>query len=427
MVMTEQAQSAESAPEVSQNVVATRASRTWVVAIILAVIAAVVFFKSSKPNQEHFDYTFRIAGALLHGHVGLETRPPSWLNEMVPLEGHFYSVFPLGAVLTMIPVAILQRAGWIQNFPGHWIAAIIVACVVYFSLRLTEIRSQTFARRIAFALFPIFGTWAWCNLGFGGAWQLALGFALLGEIASLYFLLVRPCPFLSGIFLALAVGNRTELVLTVPFYLYFVWRDAAGNDAQNWAKVLRSLPKSCPALVWFLSVPIILGASTGAYNLARFHSIFDFGYAHIPNLMREPWYQRGLFSIHAIPWNMQKSLFEGFNDYPHFPFIRFYPFGCSIFLSSPFLFLLFREGGQFKTGIWFIIGAITFVLWCHGNPGGWQFSYRYAMVLLPWMLLLIMSNGPAKMSAIELSLFSVSVAINATATYQFLWTNLIHP
>ena len=148
--MTEEAQSAESAPEVSRNVVATRASRTWVVAIILAVIAAVVFFKSSKPNQEHFDYTFRIAGALLHGQVGLETRPPSWLNEMVPLEGHFYSVFPLGAVLTMIPVAILQRAGWIQNFPGHWIAAIIVACVVYFSLRLTEILSQTFARRIAF-------------------------------------------------------------------------------------------------------------------------------------------------------------------------------------------------------------------------------------------------------------------------------------
>jgi hypothetical protein len=401
--------------------------RNWIVGIILAVVAAVVFFKSTKPTQQHFDYTFRIASALLHGQVGLDSRPPSWLNEMVPRDGHFYSVFPLGAVLSMIPVAILQRAGWIQNFPGHWIATVIVACAVYFSFRLAEIRSQTLGRRILLALFPIFGTWAWCNLGFSGAWQLALGFALLGEIASLYFLLVRPCPFLAGTFFALAVGNRTELVLTLPFYLYFVWRNAAGLDTQNWTNVLRSLRKSCPALVWFLSVPIVLGASTAAYNLARFHSIFDFGYAHIPNLMREPWYQRGLFSIHAIPWNMQKSLFEGFNDYPNFPFIRFYPFGCSIFLSSPFLVLLFREGGQFKTAIWLIIGAITFVLWCHGNPGGWQFSYRYAMVLLPWMFLLIISNGPAKMSAIELSLFGASVVINATATYQFLWTNLIHP
>jgi hypothetical protein len=76
---------------------------------------------------------------------------------------------------------------------------------------------------------------------------------------------------------------------------------------------------------------------------------------------------------------------------------------------------------------WLVIGAVSFVLWCHGNPGGWQFSYRYAMVLLPWMFLLLVENGPAKISAIECSLFAVSVAINAIATYQFLWTNLIHP
>ena len=33
---------------------------------------------------------------------------------------------------------------------------------------------------------------------------------------------------------------------------------------------------------------------------------------------------------------------------------------------------------------------------CHGNPGGWQFSYRYATILLPWMFLLLAGNGPAK-------------------------------
>ncbi len=35
---------------------------------------------------------------------------------------------------------------------------------------------------------------------------------------------------------------------------------------------------------------------------------------------------------------------------------------------------------------------------CHGNPGGWQFSYRYATILLPWMFLLLAGNGPAKLS-----------------------------
>ena len=70
---------------------------------------------------------------------------------------------------------------------------------------------------------------------------------------------------------------------------------------------------------------------------------------------------------------------------------------------------------------------LTMVLWCHGNPGGWQFSYRYAMILLPWMFLLLVSNGPRKLLATELGLFLVSVAINAMAVYHFLWTTDLHP
>ena len=120
-------------------------------------------------------------------------------------------------------------------------------------------------------------------------------------------------------------------------------------------------------------------------------------------------------------------LFEGFGDIPTFPYFRLYPFGCSIFLASPFLFLLFREGGNYKGTAWVAIGMLTFALWCHGNPGGWQFSYRYGIILIPWMFLLVVGNGPAKISAIEVSLFVISVTINAIATYQFLWTNEIYP
>jgi hypothetical protein len=49
------------------------------------------------------------------------------------------------------------------------------------------------------------------------------------------------------------------------------------------------------------------------------------------------------------------------------------------------------------------------------------------MVLLPWMFLLLLGNGPPKISVIEVSLFVVSVTINALAMYQFLWTDQIHP
>jgi hypothetical protein len=398
----------------------------WVAAG-LGLIALLAFFFSIKATQQHFDYTARIASALLEGDIGLEKPAPSWLNEMVPLNGHYYSVFPLGAVLSMLPVAILQKIHVLKDFPGRALAALIAALSVWFLFRLSILGTKSLAKRILFSVVPIFGTWTWCNLGFGGAWQIALGLALLGEIGALYFVLVDSRPVIAGAFFALAVGNRTEVVLCLPVFLYLLHKRSVTK-----VKGPKSIPQpsrdtSRRLMIYFLIVPVALGFFTALYNYARFNSFFDFGYAHIPNVMKEPWYRHGLFSFHAIPWNVHKMLFEGFRDAPSFPYISFFPFGCSIFLASPFLVLIFREGGLHKMPVWTAIGLLTLALWMHGNPGGWEFSYRYAMVLLPWMFLLMIGNGPPKLSVIEASLFVVSIAINTIATYQFLWTNQIHP
>lgn len=411
--------------ETSETAPGSTRQNSWI-AVAVALVAALVFCISIKPSHQHFDYTFRVASALLHGHVGLQTPPPSWLNEMVPLDGHYYSVFPLGAVLSVIPIALLQQLGLISNFPGRALATAIAGLCVYFFFHLSMLEGRSLGRRILLALFPIFGTWAWCNLGFAGAWQIALGFALLGEIGALYFTLAWPRPLVAGAFFALAFGNRTELLLVLPIFLY-LWLCRPNEKAARLSDLFRRARERRSALLQFLIVPVALGLLTAAYNFARFHSIFDFGYSHIPNLLREPWYEHGLFSLHAIPWNMQKMLFEGFGDNPRFPFFRLYPFGCSIFLASPFLCLLFREGGSFTKPAWAAIAVLTFALWCHGNPGGWQFSYRYAVILIPWMFLLIRDNGPREISVIETALFLISVGINAFATYEFLWTTRIHP
>lgn len=398
--------------------------------IALAILAAAVFSWSIRPVHQHFDYTYRIAGALLHGHLGMTSQPPSWLNEMVPLGGEYYSVFPLGAVLAVLPVALLGKAGLLTSFPGGIVASLIAGLCVYYFYRLAGLEPNSKSRRVLLALFPVFATWTWCNLGFGGAWQIALGFALLGQVAALDLTLTRQKPLLAGACFALAFGNRTELILTLPIYLYF-WSPWWGTPSQRGTssfKASKSLPHDWwKPLCWFLAIPIALGLCTAVYNFARFDSIFDFGYTRITNVTQEPWYRNGLFSFHAVPWNAYKMLFEGMQDIATFPYLRPYPFGCSIFLSSPFLFLLFREGGTFRIPAWIAIGLLTLVLWCHGNPGGWQFSYRYAMIVLPWMFLLVANNGPQKLLTTESALFLVSVAINAMAVYHFLWTNDLHP
>jgi len=409
-------------------------TRQFWIAAVVSLSAALAFFFSTKATLHDLDYTSQIASALLRGELGLREKPPDWLNEMIPQGERYYSAFPLGAVLSMVPIALLQKAGLIDNFPGHVLAALIAGLCVYFFFQLATAfgadhsshKSASLIRRILLALFPIFGTWTWCNLGFGGAWQIALGLALMCQTAALYFSLVRPSPFVAGAFFALAFGNRTELLITLPLYLYFLWRQPNGTTV-NWKNFKRGFRENMPMLARFLSVPIILALLTAAYNFARFHSIFDFGYIHIPEVRDEPWYEHGLFSIDAIPWNMYTMLFQGFESISYFPYIQPNGFGCSIFLASPFLCLLFRQGGRYKVVAWVAIALLTLVLWCHGNPGSWQFSYRYAMVLLPWMFLLLTGNGPAKITVSETFLFAVSVAINAMATWQFLWTDQIQP
>ena len=91
--------------------------RTILTAALIAGVIVVYYFSNPKP-QFYYDYTFRVAGAFLDGHISLTEQPPTWVNEFVPFEGGWYSVFPLGAVISMLPFAILKTAGWINDMPS---------------------------------------------------------------------------------------------------------------------------------------------------------------------------------------------------------------------------------------------------------------------------------------------------------------------
>src|SRR2546430_51837 len=109
----------------------------WV-AFGVSVCAAVAFYFSTNATLHDLDYTADIASALLRGHLGLREKPPEWLNEMIPHGNRYYSAFPLGAVLSMIPIALLQNARLIGNFPAHVLASLIAGCCVYFFFQLAK-------------------------------------------------------------------------------------------------------------------------------------------------------------------------------------------------------------------------------------------------------------------------------------------------
>ncbi len=242
---------------------------------------------------------------------------------------------------------------------------------------------------------------------------MALGWAVLGQLAALYFTTVKPQPWLAGIGFALAFGNRTELILTAPLFTALLWQTRPG-----WR-----------AVASFSVIPMALGLATLGYNAARFGSPLDFGYGHIPGVLNEPWYRHGIFSLSAIPYNIEHMLLQGWRPIAQAPYYIPAGFGGSILLASPFfLALVHWPTGHNRRRLAMAALAtvgLTIVLWLHGNPGGVQYSYRYGLILLPWLLVWAVEVLPANISRKEIILLSLSVGLTLIASYLFLATDLV--
>jgi hypothetical protein len=393
---------------------------------LIPLATAVVYYFSNPKPQNYYDYTFRVAENLLHGSIGFATKPPDWLNEFVPFGGSYYSVFPLGSILSMLPFAALKAIGMIPAMPGAFIAAILAGAACLCLLKIADSYDLSRGKKVLLTVAILFGTWAWTNLTFAGAWQLALGFAMLGELGAIYYSVFERRPFLAGVFFALAFGNRTEIILTAPVFFYLLARGCKKrhDDSKNDRNAL------IVDLAWFCAIPFLLGVLTLFYNYLRFDSFIDFGYARIPGVLNEPWYDHGIFSIHYIPRQAWEMLAKMWNLKDTFPYLIPDGFSSSILFSSPFLFLVLRFGSRdkvLKYACWAAIIVQTFLLWIHGNSGGWQFGYRYASVLLPWIFLILLESSPKKITPLEWAAYAFSFAMNIYAMWLFNWTEYVKP
>ena len=163
---------------------------------------------------------------------------------------------------------------------------------------------------------------------------------------------------------------------------------------------------------------------------ARFGSPFDFGYARIPGVLDEPWYKDGIFSISYIPRQAWEMLLKPWRILPGFPYLVPDPFSSSIFISSPFLLFSLRRGARdkvLKYCSWAAVAMLTILLWTHGNSGGWQFGYRYWMVCLPWVFVILIESAPMRITPLEWAAYGFSFVANAYATWLFHWTNYLKP
>ena len=246
--------------------------------------------------------------------------------------------------------------------PAAFIAAMLAAIICLFLFLISEdFMNYTPQKRILMALGIMFGTWLWTNLVMAGAWQLTLGFAMIGELGAIYFTVYktqsdfsragvfRPrfrqphgnCPDRADLFASFFLsklevqGSKFKVDEKLKSKTKIL---AKRENTKRRSKRIRSgkttneshLSKSeigqflnlkstnfkCnpkPAIVTlatFCAVPFVLGVSTLIYNKMRFHSFTDFGYARIPGVLDEPWYNHGIFSYYYIPGQAYEMLLK---------------------------------------------------------------------------------------------------------------------
>jgi hypothetical protein len=347
---------------------------------VLTFLAFVAYWLTG-PIDPGGDSYVPLADAFLDGRLSIAQDRP-WL-ELVPApDGGQYSPFPpVPAVLLMPLVAVTRLFPVVEPAPNGYAAVIGAVNVGLVYWLLGRIGVAFPPRQLLTAGFAF--TTHWWVAGMGGTHHWAQVVGVLFTLLALHVAVGRRWPALAGLLLGLAAGSRLPMGLALPLLLAMY--------ADRWRPSRAHLE-----LLAALAVPALLIA---AYNVARFGSPLDFGYARIPSgetglVTDEPWFRHGLVSPLYIPRHLYAMLLQSFEWVDAAPFLRPSITGLSLTLSAPFLFFAarawsVRERQPLVPVALASVGLILLPDVMHGSWGFAQFGYRFALDAVPVLVLLL--------------------------------------
>jgi hypothetical protein len=345
----------------------------------LSLLALVVYWVTGPDVRG--DMWPPLAEAFLNGQLHLADDRP-WLELVPRAAGGQYVPLPPVPAVTLLPLALVTGPGmpW-GEMPGNVYASIVGAINVGLAYWLLVGWGVAPSPRRWLTIGFAFTT-HWWVAGMGGPHHYAEICAVMFGLAGLNLAIRGRSAVAAGLLLGLAAGCRLPAGLALPAYAALY----AHRPPDGW-RIRREH-------LWLLAGLAVPAALLALYNIARFGSPIDFGYAHIPSgqtglITDEPWFTDGLMSISYIPRHLQVMFIDTFQIVDQAPFLKPSLSGASLVITAPFLFCALLARGRMVPWLWLAVALVMLpdLLW--GTWGFAQFGYRRILDAMPLLLLLL--------------------------------------
>lgn len=330
-----------------------------------------------QPHQQFVD----LADSFLHGRLYFGTEVKNVYDASYYKDNFFWPLGPLPAVLLMPFVAIFGQAvyqGLVQFL------LVCLSFILLFKIAKKILEDKLDAIWLSFGF--VFGS-AYIGVALlPWSWQFGQIVATLFLLAALYEYLYYRRWFLIGLFLALAIAARMDLILALVYFIAML----LVTEKKRFANLISLL------LPIGMSIFLLL-----LYNYYRFDNALDQGYMlqTLTNMELQGNRNAALWSLIHIPANFYYFFFRGPDGVflpgtkiLTYPFLQADHWGMSVFFTSPLFLWIVNAQFKKKEVLFAAITAIILAIAIFGyyGIGYMQYGYRYALDFYPFLYLVLL-------------------------------------
>lgn len=412
-------------------------SNNWQKLIMPVLIFGITFlgyyFSNSSP-AEWYQHNIYLANAILNGSFDVgASGMPDYYHDIVKVNNSKYLPFPPAPALLLLPSVGIWGTSFSQIYFSMFLGA-INAVLFWYLLGILDVGKMN---KFLLVLFFAFGTVHFYAATTGTVWFYNHVAAVFFLFLALIALFKNASPIVPALFLGLAYQSRQSTILSVPFFLYWLWR----RDHKRFSKESLLCKPLFLKISLFCAVLLLFFTFSLWYNFTRFGSPFDSGYSavsrsylggntqynfyhkHFPD---EPLFN--LFDVRNIPLQLYTMFFMPPEYMPSKFLFRPSPYGMSVLLTSPALIFaaLARKRKALKVTCWLAIGLVSIPLLLYYNQGWVQFGYRFLLDFLPFLLILTALGfedyQSRKATVMKILLVAISILVNLWGRY---WANIL--